>query len=458
MRSSETGFTLNAFLSTREPCVLPLLRRFAPYTLVLLFTMAAAGVNAQQPELWKAPHFSVEPKALYEAASAVHAQDGAIVSILARDDRYTFDDAGREVHVGRFVYKVLNEKGAEAWDYMSVAWEPWHQARPEIKARVITPDFVEHVLDPKSITEEPARGGDYKTYSDGKTLKAPFPAIAPGVVVEEEYTERETEPFFGPGRVAETTFGNERIPMAHSSLTLDAPASLPLRFGNLLLPDLKPVRTEANGRVAYVFELGPLEGLEPREPNLPPDVARYPEIDFSTGASWQAIAAEYAKIVDSHAVPAEVQPIVDELIAGKTTAAEKEAAILDYLDREVRYTGIEFGEAALVPHDPAETLSQKYGDCKDKATLLVTMLRAAGVPAYVALLNVGSRMDVPEDLPGMGVFDHAIVYVPGMPAQGTGAMDRRHRPLCAAGTVAGQRPGAAGADCAGRHHGAGENA
>ena len=72
---------------------------------------------------------------------------------------------------------------------------------------------------------------------------------------------------------------------------------------------------------------------------------------------------------------------MDPLIAGKKSAAEKEAAIVDYLDREVRYTGIEFGEAAIVPHDPAETLAKKYGDCKDKATLLVAMLRAAGIPA-----------------------------------------------------------------------------
>ena len=94
---------------------------------------------------------------------------------------------------------------------------------------------------------------------------------------------------------------------------------------------------------------------------------------------------------------------------------EKEAAILDYVDREVRYTGIEFGEAAIVPHSPAETLTLKYGDCKDKATLLVAMLRAAGINSYVALLNAGSRLDVPADLPGMGLFDHAIVYVPGPP-------------------------------------------
>ena len=77
-----------------------------------------------------------------------------------------------------------------------------------------------------------------------------------------------------------------------------------------------------------------------------------------------------------------------------------------------------------MPHDPAETLAKKYGDCKDKATLLVAMLRAAGIPAYVALLNVGSRMDVPADLPGMGLFDHAIVYVPGKKPLWIDATDR----------------------------------
>jgi transglutaminase-like putative cysteine protease/Flp pilus assembly protein TadD len=375
----------------------------------------------QTVEPWKAPHFSphfsMDPKALYEAASAVAAPEGTNITILVHDDSFTFDQAGRLTHVGHVVYKVLTQKGAEGWDDLWVEWEPWHEARPVIKARVIAPDFSVHALDPNALIESPAREGDYKIYSDGKRVRAPFPAIAPGVVVEEEFVETETEPFFTSGRVGEITFGQERVPVAHASVAFDAPASLPLQFGNLLLPDLKPVRTEANGRVAFTFELGLMEGFEPRDPYLPPDVARFPELRYSTGASWQAVAAAYAKIVDDHAATAAVQPVVDKLIAGKTSAAEKEAAILDYLDREVRYTGIEFGEAALVPHDPAETLGHKYGDCKDKATLLVTMLRAAGIPAYVALLNAGARMDVPAELPGMGEFDHAIVYLPGNPKQ-----------------------------------------
>jgi len=379
-------------------------------------------IAQQAVEAWSAPHFSVAPRVLYEAASTANAPEGTNVVILEEDESYTFDDAGRMVHVGHFVYKVLTQKGAEGWDHLSVGWEPWHEDRPVIRARVIGADFSERALDPNAITEAPAREGDYKTYSDGKRLNAPFPAIAPGVVVEEEYVERETEPFFASGRVGWLTFGQERTPVAHSRAVFEAPSSLPFRTETLLLPDTKPVRSEANGRVTLTFDLGPMEGFEPRDPNLPPDAPRFPEIQFSTGQSWKAMAADYSKIVDGHAGPAAVQTIVDKLIAGKASVEEKESAILDYLDREVRYTGIEFGEAAIVPHDPAETLAHKYGDCKDKATLLVTMLRAAGIPAYVALLNATSRIDVPADLPGMGLFDHAIVYVPGDPSRQSPAL------------------------------------
>ena len=370
---------------------------------------------AQSVEPSKVPHFSVPAKDLFDAATAVAAPEGTNISILEDDDLFTFDEAGRLTHTGYVVYKVLTQKGAEGWDSISVGWEPWHQQRPEIRVRVITPDYSEHALDPKNINETPAHDGDYKIYSDGKRLHAPFPAITQGVVVEEEYTERETEPLFAAGHTGWTTVGRERIPVQHSHVAFDAPSSLPLRTNAMLL-DTKPLRTEANGRVSLIWDLPRIDGIESHDSFLPPDATRFAQINYSTGTSWQNLAAEYSKIVDQRADTSTVKSVVDELIAGKTTTADKEAALLDYLDREVRYTGIEFGGAAIIPHDPAETLQKKYGDCKDKATLLVTMLRAAGIPAYVALLNAGSRMDVPLDLPGMGLFDHAIVYVPGTPA------------------------------------------
>ena len=391
-----------------------LLRRFSLCFVAALILCAQEipAIAQEQVPIWKAPHFSVPGKDLYQAISEVPVSNGANVVLYDDDESFSFDAAGRLTHVGHFVYKVLTSKGAEAWDSLSVGWDPWHEMRPVIRARVIEPDYSEHTLDPSAITEEPAHGGDYKTYSDGKRLHAPLPAIAIGAVVEEEFLERETEPFFAPGRVGRTFFGHAQAPVTHSSAVFEAPDSLPLHIETRLLPVVHPTRAEANGRVTITYDIGSLEGVDARDPNLPPDEFVFPEIDYSTGASWQSVAGEYSKIVDSRAKPDAVQSIVDGLTAGKTTASEKEAAILNFVDSEVRYTGIEFGEAAIVPHDPEETLRLKYGDCKDKATLLVAMLRAAGIQAYVALLNAGSRLDVPADLPGMGLFDHAIVYVP----------------------------------------------
>ncbi len=76
-------------------------------------------------------------------------------------------------------------------------------------------------------------------------------------------------------------------------------------------------------------------------------------------------------------------------LSTETCRASREfiGKIVERLHREVRYTGVEFGEARLVPEFPAETLRRKFGDCKDKSTLLVAALRASGIEAYLALLS-----------------------------------------------------------------------
>jgi hypothetical protein len=250
-----------------------------PLAALLVSTLSAAVPAQSLPEApyaatsaepWSAQHFSIDPKTLYQAASAAPAPDGVNVTELCEDEHYTFDEAGRQVHVGHTIYKVLTQKGAEGWDSLSVGWEPWHEARPVIRARVIAPDFTVHTLDPNTITEAPARGGDYKAYSDGKRLRAPLPAIAPGAVVEEEYTETETEPLFRAGRVERVVLGQEDVPVAHSRVVLDAPAALPLRTDLLLLPGIKPEHTESAGRITVTFDVGPLDAIDARENYLPP--------------------------------------------------------------------------------------------------------------------------------------------------------------------------------------------
>ena len=90
---------------------------------------------------------------------------------------------------------------------MSLNWEPWHEERPTIKVRVITPDYAVHELDPKTVTDASAREDASNLYSDRRVLRAPLPAIAPGSVVEEEFVVQETAPFFAAGTVQRIFLG-----------------------------------------------------------------------------------------------------------------------------------------------------------------------------------------------------------------------------------------------------------
>ena len=387
------------------------------YAVAVCFVTASCGrmFAAAPANGCSASNFGQDEAALYNAASeAATTKPGVDIVVLCDSETYVFDAAGKSVHTQYTAYKVVTQSGADGWDNVSIEWQPWREERPTMRARVITPDGVVHVLDPKTISDAPARDDDEKTYGDDRIERAPLPAIAPGSVVEEEEVSIESAPFSGAGTVQRDYFGRV-VPVSRTTLLLDFPATLPIHYLTQLLPNVQTTKSAAEGRIQLAFDQGPMDAIEEAETLLPTEVPAHPLVVFSTGASWQSIAAGYEEIVDEKIVPKEAQQLVDRLTVNAKSIAEKEAAILQYLSREVRYTGIEFGDAAIVPHQPSETLKRKYGDCKDKATLAVAMLRAANIPAYVALLNVGNRQDVEPDLPGMGLFDHAIVYVPGEP-------------------------------------------
>jgi transglutaminase-like putative cysteine protease/predicted Zn-dependent protease len=361
---------------------------------------------------WEVAHFSTDAQALHAQASAVSSPEGTDVVVLDDEDSYVFDAQGGTVHTTYVVYKVLSQNGAEGWSGIEAGWEPWHQDRPRIRARVIQPDGKAYELEQKAIADTPAAQESSDVYSDRRVLRAPLPAVAPGSVVEQEIISTSRELFPGSGSAARVYFGRW-VPVQHTRLTVEAPLSLPLRYRTLLLPDVLPKIEESQGRRRWVFESGPLAPFDMPQADLPPDVAVGPHVDLSSTADWATLAQHYGDIVDRRIGQADLGAQAGKLLQGLTTREARIQAIVEFLNKEIRYTGVEFGEAAIVPRTPAETLGSKYGDCKDKATLLAAMLRGAGIPAYLALLNVGTREDISPELPGADFFDHAIVYVPG---------------------------------------------
>ena len=385
-------------------------------SLLLLCFLTSHPASPESTEPWDGAAFTAEPAAIARAAAKVEGEAGDDVVVLLAEASYSYDEAGRETFVQRFVYLIRTPGAHESWSTVQEAWAPWHQARPEVRARVITPDGAEHHLDPATITENAIAEEAPDMFEDGRVLRAPLPATRPGAVVEQQVTLRDTAPFFDGGVVRFHGL-DPGVPLRHARLTLEAPAGTPLRWVARRLPGVEPKESVDGGRRRLVFEVRDLTPADEPEAGLPPEVPRTSYVAFSTGRSWADLARRYSDIVDQTIRGSDVSAFIKSAGAPAASQIETINLFLARLGDEVRYTGVELGEGGLLPRKPSETLKRRFGDCKDKAVLLTAMLRASDIPAYVALLNAAEdEADVEESLPGFGLFNHVIVVVPGSPA------------------------------------------
>jgi hypothetical protein len=103
-----------------------------------------------------------------------------------------------------------------------------------------------------------------------------------------------------------------------------------------------------------------------------------------------------------------------ELTRGLKTDQEKVRAIYGYVVKRTRYVALEFGIYGYKPRPAALTFARGWGDCKDKATLIVSMLGAVGIPANIVVVRSAMRGDFPTEPASLAPFDHAIAYVPSL--------------------------------------------
>lgn len=363
---------------------------------------------------WDEP-FAERTAEIAKAAASVSGGDADVI-LLLEDHRFVIQKDGKTVSTYRRVYRILTASAVDDWAAVEQEWEPWHESRPELRARVISPDGKEHWLNPKTIADAPVVQFDNTIFSDAKLLRAPLPAAAEGAVVEYEITKRDTAPMFATG-VSRELMLDAALPMERFHISIDAAKGVDLRTGSSLIPAAAITRTESKLGTHVEVELGRREAEKDIEFSVPSDQPQYPSFRFSTGVSWQAVAAAYEGIVSQQTSMDDAKSLLRELGLNNTPSfanlQQAAESLTAQLHKSVRYTGVEFGQAAIIPNPPHEVINRHYGDCKDKATLLMAMLRSVGFDAHVALLRVGIAADVDPELPGFGLFDHAIVFVGG---------------------------------------------
>ena len=200
----------------------------------------------------------------------------------------------------------------------------------------------------------------------------------------------------------------------HWSYKVYAPTNLPLV--SIGLRDEIPgtvsstVRTNDN-QIVYGWAINNVPRMFD-EPGMPPYDQVLQRLFVSTVPTWQDVSKWYWNLSLPHLemTTPEMKQTVAELTANQPTDLDKVKALFYWVSKNIRYMGLtpEKNRPGFEPHDVSLTFDKKYGVCRDKAGLLVEMLRLAGFKAYPVLINIGAKRDPRVPQPD---FDHAIVCV-----------------------------------------------
>jgi uncharacterized protein DUF3857/transglutaminase superfamily protein len=311
----------------------------------------------------------------------------------------------------REAYKILRPNGREHGT-LGVNFNPQKKIK-SLHAWCIPAqgkDF--EVKDKDAIEVAPSADGG-ELISDVKFRVLRIPAPDPGNIVGYEY-EVEEQPLFlqniwsfqGPDPVRES----------HYSLQL--PPGWEYRASWLNHPEVKPTQS---GNNAWQWTVNDVKEIR-KEPFMPPvdGVAGEMIVSFftasggpalNTNSDWGTMGKWYASLVGQRVeASGEIKQQVIALTSSKATSLQKMQAIAAFVQHDVRYVAIELGIGGFQPHSAPDVFAHRYGDCKDKATLVRSMLREIGVDSYHVVIN-DKRGSVTGDMPAHNGFNHVITAV-----------------------------------------------
>lgn len=331
--------------------------------------------------------------------------------VLLDDTTYTVAPDGRAVEHCRRVVKILRPQGRDEGiihvnfdkDTKILSMNVWS----------IGPDGHEYAMKDKEFVDAgyPGMEGAFE-FADERFRVARAPGNDPGGVIAYEYEQRER-----PYLTEKTWFFQEDIPSLSQHFTLELPPGY--TYGTVWAhhPPVEAADLEGHG---WRWEVKEIPGIDLRRVPLSPApeslAARMtihyagPGLPTATDGTWKGVGLWYDSLFQSRvASTPEIVAKAQELTAGKTDFYDKTEAIGEFVQKQIRYVAIEVGIGGWQPHAAGDIFHDRYGDCKDKATLVSAMLSAVGIHAAPVVVDT-DRGVVNPDAPSI-VSDHVITAI-----------------------------------------------
>lgn len=383
--------------------------------LAALAALVRADPATDMPEAFRADPAQVVAAAARATTARFPDADSVVV-----DDRLhaRFEADGSDIAWDDEWVKVLTEKGRRAYATVSLDYNACYGDTGILAVEIVGTNGV---VRPVDFTRTLKTATDNASLDSNivdplaRTLSCAVPGLAVGEVRHVRVWRR-TRKARMRGAWADTTLLELTSPILSTVVTVDAPAGLPLAHAAVRRPyadtvTRAPDRPLADGRRLLAWTARDVPQVF-TEPNMPPLSRAVQTLRLSTIPDWPAVSRWYWNLCVPHL--ARTTPAMTNTVRTLTQACgtedERIRALFRFVSQEVRYMGLTLEDDApgYEPHDVSLTFENRYGVCRDKAALLVALLRIADVPAYPVLIHAGAKMD--PEIPSP-YFNHAVVAV-----------------------------------------------
>jgi len=387
---SVLGYNTTSILIFLSVFVLTIRRKMSAMTLIFVSAVLATVARADDVTLEK-----------YPDADAV---------VLEQREYSRYNPDGTFSATDEIWIKVLTEKGRRDESVLNLSYSKRYGTARVDFVGVIGTNGVERAIDFANTTKDVSDNSSMAENiydSMARKLTCTVPEVKLNETVHYKYT-RTVDQSRIENQYASSSVMEWECPILKSSVVLDAPKERPLKkiaIRHPLKDHLSFRQEEKDGRILYIWESNyPTEQVFP-DPDMPPLYTQVENIRYSTAENWEEISRWYWEVSAPHLAKtnAAISNKVDEI-------GHDISKIYKWVAQEIRYMGLTMEDKSpgYAPHDVDITFNHRYGVCRDKAALLVAMLRIAGFDAYPVLIHNGAKQD--PDVP-MPYFNHAIVSV-----------------------------------------------
>lgn len=380
----------------------------------LPLALARIELIEKQANLLKIQDLSPEVNKIISTSQTLKEFPQAGALILLSDEKIKVTPENTQISQMHYLVKILNNRGKENFSESHIDYDSTYE-RVELEfARTIKPDGTVVDVGSRHIRDV-SRYLNFPLYSNARVYIISFPEITEGAVIEYKVKIFRNQLINKKDFVlAYPIEASEPVITAKFELTLPKQKLMQLKIINEKYNnfgvDLKPKIDKLEDRVIYTWEFNNIPQIIP-ESNMPNDVEINPTMIISTFNSWQDIYSWWWGLAhDKMKADSAIKDKVRELVKNETIDEAKIRAIYNFCAQKIRYVAVEYGQAGYQPHNAADIFKNKYGDCKDQAILLVTMLKEAGFSAYPALISTKEYYNLNPDFPMM-LFNHVIAAV-----------------------------------------------